>query len=297
MTDASLIGRLNWSGGMDDEGHRTYDIEWLVKVADAWLDGPVKAMQCPALPDIFSTWDWGNDIDDYAYCTPSLRCRPIVQNEATDMYVIGQTFTTKPFTKNQGNPDNPLLNPPEISGSFTKFTREATRDKNGKGIKSSSHERFKGSVTERDYSRHNVQIKMVSATLPLTTYVQYIDSVNSVSMWGLSARMVKLSNVAWTKHFYGSAWASVYYDITYEFDIDFQTFRRYIMDEGTKVLKSGGTLTNPKDFEPYLVKGQPSPVILNGSGVAATSEGAIGYLPFDLYNEQNLLLLGVPSTL
>lgn len=293
---ATLLGRLRWEGGTDEDRHRTYDIDWLVEVADAWNDGPIAAMQAPGIPSIFDFWNFGNEIDQFAYCSPKTTVKQVLTGEPSDLFIVSQTFTTKPFKKDDQSPDDPLLKPPEISGSFVKFTREATQDKDGKALKSSSFERFKGSCTERDFSRHQVSIKMPLATLPLTTYVEYIDTVNTLSMWGLSARMVKLSNVSWTRNLYGPNWALKYYDITYDFDIDFETFDRYIMDEGTKVLKSGGVVTNPKDFEPYLVKGQPAPVVLDGSGAAATSEAAIAYLQFKLYKEKNLLLLGVPTS-
>lgn len=292
---ASLLGRLKWEGGTDEEGHRTWEIDWLVEVSDAWNDGPLVALTCPGLPDPSMYWDFGNETDAAAYCSPAATCKQVVTGEPNDLYVVSQTFTTKP-RKQENDPDNPLLNAVECSGSFVRFTREATRDKDGKSLKSSSFERFKGSSVERDYSRHSIQIKMPLATLPLSTYVTYIDNVNSTSMWGLTARMVKLSNVTWARHYYGPSLSLKYFDVTYDFDIDFETFDRYIQDEGTKVLKSGGSALNPTDFEPYLVKGQPAPVILNGSGAAATSEAGIGYKQFKLYQEKNLLLLGIPTS-
>lgn len=296
---AIIHGITDFSGKQDMEGYRTYDISWLVEVDDPELDGVVVAGNAAGLPPVGTQWIIGNDSDPYAFCTPEMTIDRLNddQGELSEFFVVTQKFTTRPLKTDTTSPDNPLLLPPDVSGSFVRYTKEAYRDKDGQFLRSSSHERFTGAAVERDYSNHQVSIKINYATLPLATFLNYIHKVNNVSMWGLSARMVKLSNISWRKNYYGANYANVYYEITFDFDIEFDTFDRYVLDEGTRVLKDGGNPNNPKDFKLYTVEGQPGTVLLNGAGVAIDDVGDQFYFPFKLYQEANLLLLPIPSSL
>lgn len=292
-------GLIDFSAKQDRDGHRTYEVDWLVEVDDPYFDGPYVAANAAGLPPIGSVWVTGNDYDPYAFCTPEMKVARLNsdQGELSEFFVISQVFTTRPLNKDSQSPENPLLVPPEVSGSFVQFTREASRDKDGNPLKSSSLERFIGAAVERDYGNHQVTIKVNSATLPLATWMPYMHSVNSAALWGLSARMVKLSNVSWRRAYYGASYTSVYYEVTFDFDINFETFDRYILDEGTRVLKDGGNPEDPKDFKPFTIEGQPSNVLLDGAGKAITSLADQYYWQGKLYAEKNLLLLPIPSAL
>ena len=71
-----------------------------------------------------------------------------------------------------------------------------------------------------------------------------------------------------------------------------------MLDEGTRVLTTNGTKTNPTHFEQAKdANGENVKVLLNGAGRALTNSA----LPFSInvvfYNESNFLLLGVPPSL
>jgi len=101
-------------------------------------------------------------------------------------------------------------------------------------IKSSSHEQIRGRQVEFDNNKPSVTIRQNVAALGLSTFSQMVDTVNSVPMWGLGTRRIKLSNAPWERKYYGRC--HVYYTRTFEFDIDYKTFDRDAVDEGTKVL-------------------------------------------------------------
>lgn len=294
----TYLGRLKWSLNRDSDGHREYSVTHRVRTSSAG-DGPAIVMSTAGLPAVGSTWTQGNDNDPWAFCLPTMTVTPRVTAEPNQIWSVEQKFTTKPQNRCQDTTiEDPLDEPDRISGSFTKYTREAGKDKDGEFIRSSSHEQIRGSSVERDDSRPNVKIEKNLATLPLSIFAPMIDRVNDASLWGLSSRCVKLTNVSWARQVYGTC--SFYYTVSYEFDIQYDNFDRDIMDEGEKVLSKGGNPDDPRDFEVYKDRnGENSRVILNGAGEPwdGTGTDGPGNILVQLYHEANFLLLGLPASL
>ena len=132
--------------------------------------------------------------------------------------------------------------------------------------------------------------------LPLETFTDMINTVNDATLWGLPKRTVKLSNVSWSRVLYGTC--AFYFTVTYDFDIDFETFDRTIIDEGTRVLTKGGDKDNKNDFEVYKdVNGENTRVFLDGAGSALGDGADPVEIEIEYYKESNFLTLGIPSTL
>lgn len=292
---STLLGRLDWHGGRNREGHREYTIKWLIEAATS--DGPVVIFNTSGLPAIGSTWSFGSDLDAWAFCTPDWKAKQILTKEPNNYWALEQKFSTIPLKRCQDSSiENPLNEPDRISGSFTKYTREALRNYDGTLIKTSSHEQIRGREVERDDNRPNVTIEKNLSSHPLSTYAPMIDTVNDASLWGLDKRMIKLSNVSWTRKLYGTC--TFYYTVSYEFDINYDTFDKKLIDKGTKVLAPGGDPSKPDDFIVYKDKqGENSSVILDGAGEAWDGTGTPGEIDYEPYAESNFLLLGVPATL
>lgn len=290
-------GLTAWGLKRDDEGHRSYDAEYLVGTDDPW-DGPGLVLSTPGLPMVGNYWAIGNDVDYWAYCWPTAYVKKaFVENEPGQWWKAGYTFSTKPFKRCQDQSiDDPLNEPLRMSGSFVTKTREVMFDRYGKAIKSSSHEIIRGQIVEFDDSAPQVKIGMNLMTLPLSDFAPMIHSVNDAPLWGLSPRMVKLSNATWSRLVYGTC--NFYYTVDYDFDVNYKTFDRKAVDEGTKILASGGTLTDPRDFIAYKDKrGENSRVLLNGSGAPLTNGTTPFEIPIEYYSEANFLALGIPPTL
>lgn len=300
---ATLIGgtqgRRSWSLKRDDQGHRTYTLKQRVQVS-SHQDGPAVALACSGLPTIGSTYapTGSNDVDDWVWCSPEVDVQPVVgDGEVNEFFDITNYFTNFPLNRCQtASIENPLSEPMRLSGSFVKYTREASFDRFGYALLSSSWEQFRGNLVERDYSRPSVVIEMNLTDLPLSSFAPAIDTVNDAPLWGLSERCVKLSNITWSRKVYGTC--TYYFTVTYEFDISFSTFDKTIIDHGTKKLKPGGSKTNPKDFIRALDDlDNPIDVILDGNGNPWTNTGTSGpgiWTP-QLYDESNFLLLGIPT--
>jgi len=160
----------------------------------------------------------------------------------------------------------------------------------------SSYERIKGRDAEFDSHRPTVRIQYNTTTLPLALLSQAMNSVNDSNLWGLSRRMVKLSSVQYADNYYGTCLK--YYRITYEFDINFNTFDRYVIDEGSKKLISGGDVNNPMHFERIKdCRGENTRAPLDGVGNISTDMTNPSQLKIEYYNELNFGLLNLPATL
>lgn len=293
---AKVLGRLDWSMTRDKDGHRDYKLKWLIET-DSPLDGPVGVFNATGLPAIGSTFTFGNDVDAWAFCRPNAECSPVLTKEPNRLWTLTQNYSTRPIERDQTDEKtDPLLEPDRVSGSFVKYVKEITKDRNGDVLKTSSHELLKGPLLEFDHNRPTVKIGKSLATLPLATFSEMVDTVNDATLWGLSARMIKLSNVSWQRKYYQTS--TVYYTVDYEFDIDFTTFDRKAVDQGTKVLAAGGNANNPEDFEVYKdANGENTTILLDGNGAPLGNAASPVEIDIEYYAESDFTLLGIPTSL
>lgn len=326
LPDPNATGRqsiLDWEGSMDEEGHRTYTVKHLVKCTD-YSDGPQTVLTASGLPLIGAYWDYGNDLDGWAFCLPtrSVRMRRSLPGSKGIYWEVESTFSTRRDSKrcqDEGFED-PLLEPDRIGGSFIKYTKEVMKNRDGSRIKTSSHELIRGPQVEFDFNRPTVTIEQNVAVLGLETFAPMIDTVNDATLWGLGPRKVKLSNVSWSREVFGTC--DYYFIRTFEFDVDYNGFDREVLDEGTKVLNGHwetdqtGTGTglgstwilddidgaapnadNPQHFVRYKDRnGENTRVVLNGAGEPLAG-GSPVYVDIEYYRESNFFDLGIPSYL
>lgn len=323
-------GRIYWDASSDDEGNRTYTIRHRVRTLKD--DGPLIARNTPGLPLIGSFWNYGNEADIFATRMPGSR----VTEDTTDVnpsnvggvdykyWIIEDRFSTRPITRCQDTPiDDPLQEPDRVSGSFSRFTKEARFDIDGDAIKSSSHELVHGSEVEIDDNRPLVVIEQNRPLLELSLISSMINTVNATPLWGLPSRTIKLSNAPWSRKVFGSC--TYYYTRRLEFEINYNTWDNGDpVDEGTKVLQGKWTgnqsserqwtllqidgtdpdPANPTHFMRAIdVNHKPIHVLLDGLGKPLIDGDETSSIPLvndkgalKLYPESNFLLLGVPLT-
>lgn len=290
---ASITG-----GSRDEDGYTDYKITWLLR-GDIG-DGPANAFQCPGIPQPGSQWDTGAfgfpsgaDTDSDVWCHWDSSVKPVVSNEPGNWYNLDQRFSSKPEKRCRTNPvEDPLLEPPVITGNFAKYTEEAVYDRFGVPITNSAHEQIRGPQNEWDKNRISVKIvtNVATALLGYALPAAFMDHVNSLPMWGLGPRQVKLSAAPWELKFNGPC--ATYYKRTLDFDIRPETFDRDLLDEATKVLGGADSRwdlstgnwnaapitgypgspnpdpTNPTHFIRYVDrKGNPIKGVLDGHGM------------------------------
>jgi hypothetical protein len=299
---ASVIGIESWSSQSTNLGALRYDIAFRVETSDP-LDGPTIVMNAPGLPAIGSYWDYGNDVNQWAFCSPERRVKPLYIGERCKVWRAECIFETyNPggggFTEQRCNSttiDNPLLEPIKVSGSFLKYTRRATRDRNNKVIKNYDHSPFKGSEVDFDTGHWTVRIGMNLSALP-SPFAPSINQLNDATLWGAAPRCVKFSGAAFTRLYYGVCTA--YYFAEYDFEVNSETFDRWIQPWCYRKLKDGGNVNNPKDFEAITdEKGNPTGNILKSDGTIWDGTGSEPQIKIEKYSQTNLLLLGIPSVL
>lgn len=277
-------GFTTWSMQEDSEGHRDYNIEFKVR-ADV-TDGPFNVRNTPGLPLPGAFWQFRGDVDPVAFCKRNCQIVPEqVKDEATVLWRAGFRYSTRPDKRCQDSTfSDPLMEPMKISGSFTKYREEATVDRYLVPLRSSSHERLKGPQIEFDAGLPTVKIEQNVLNLELNLLAIAIHTVNSVPMWGLPVRCVKLSGITWQQSFYGNCFP--YYTRSFEYEINPDGFDRDVADEGTKVLMGrwerpgvyrllcvNGDVpdkNNPSHFTDFkFPNGNPGRVVLNGAGLPA----------------------------
>lgn len=297
---STVKGRIGWSMSRDEEGHRTYKVKWLVNSTSV-DDGPAHALVATDLPAVGTAWGQGNDVDTWAKCRPTQSCTFRNKNEQGFWWEVEQTFSTKPGKRCETESiASPLVEPMKISGGFSKYTEEVSKDKDDKRIQSSSHELYRGSMVEFDSNRPTVSIGKNVLTLPLSTFAPMVDTVNDNILWGLPKRCVKLSNVSWSRELYGTC--TFYYTINYEFDIRYDTFDRKVYDEGTKILNIKEMPQADKDEPAHFVRykdvnGDYSRVFLDGEGSPLKKDDDPVEIDIEYYAESNFSLLGIPTGL
>lgn len=311
----NAVGGWDRSGSRNDGGERVFKLTTVVKTTDK-NDGPQTVMFTPGLPAIGSQWNFGNDNDIWAFCTPQMNIRSLLPKEPNFFWTVEQTFSTlRRKTCDQELIEDPLLEIQKVSGGFTRFTEEISKNRFGNAIRTSSHELIRGPQVEFDRNRPTVTIEQNVASLGLSTFTDMIDKVNDATLWGLGSRKIKLSNVTWSRNIYGSC--NYYYTRTFEFEINFETFDRTVLDEGTKALRgswnalcteytadAGTDKNNPLHFTRFKdCNHENSRVILDGNGLPVTRQGTgtgtfsinAGEIDIEYYQERNFLLLGIPT--
>lgn len=224
-----------WGGGADDEGYRTYGITWIVNCGRK--DGPANVMQTPGLPLPGALWQFEDDIDVWAFCYPWMEVEHLAQKEGdpSEWWAVKQKFSTKPMKRCQDERvENPILEPPKISGGHSRYTHEATHDRHGRMILTSSLERYKGNDVEFDRNRPTFKMEQNVATLGQDVYVPMVDTVNDSPIWGFNERCVKLSTAYFERNVYGKC--GYYYTRHFEFEVNHASFDKILPDEGTRVL-------------------------------------------------------------
>jgi hypothetical protein len=263
MVAVIVPGQRSWSVSRDSEGYRTYKI--VHRVACDEGDGPNTALTAVGLPVPGQIWEFDNDYDPNAWCTPESSATPVVTNEPNMYFDVEHNFTSKPLGRDASKDrTDPLSEPPKISISFSKTTEEASHDRFGRMITNSAWEQMRGKHVEFDTGHIIVKIEQNLATVDLPSHATAYQTVNMVTLWGMPPRTVKLSNSSIEESYYtpttttttttpfGATTTSQftttttapptiasqvkYYHRNLEFEVNAKGWDRDLLDEGTKVL-------------------------------------------------------------
>lgn len=289
---AELKGRLSWTGDIDDNGHRTWGINWLVETSSV-DDGPSVVANCAGLPVAGAQWYMGNDIDGWAFCSPYMSIKQqadVTEGLWTGLWTVGQRFSTRPLQRCQTTSiSDPLAEPWKVRVAFNRAQREARRDKDNVPLVSSSFEFLRGIM--EDYGGAVVTLTRNEVALPLAGITALRFHVNDGPMWGLPARCVKLMGFESERNLYGTCY--YYYTNSYTFECNFETWDGLAVDAGTRTLVTGGTFGNLKDYRPTS---DGSTVLLDGRGRKAEQLANVAAKRAKVAKEADLFVIGVPTS-
>ncbi len=249
-------GPVSWSASIDKDGYTDYSVKF--KVSATVFEGPAAVLDASGLPVAGEVWNFGgSEADLYAYCRQDTKVSIFPSDELpATYYIVEKKFSSKPDEdrcKDQKIED-PLLEPQKVSGGFSKITEEATHDAFGRPILTSSLEQIRGAQVEFDSNRPSIKISQNVPDLQLFVISTFADCVNAYDLWGMPPRYIKLSNVSWERKFYGSCY--VYYSRNFEFDINYDSWDRVLLDEGNKALHGKWNLTTGA-WDLININGQP----------------------------------------
>ncbi len=327
-TDKPVSVTLN----RDEDGYREYKVAWIVFAQVN--EGAFDVLNCPGLPLPGSAWTFHGSPDPWVWCRPqtSVRVRADRGGDSPRAdkplpYDVEQTFSNKPEKRcHELSIEDPVLQPPKISGSYVQYQEEATLDMFGRPIVSSSWEQIRGQQVEFDANRPTVEIDMNVSIFSLPDLASRLDTLNDAVLWGLLPRMIKFSRLQWQRLVYGLCY--VYYNLRLGFDVNYKTFDRIVPDEGQKVITGhwhptqdvylidniGGLPADPMNPAHFMRAvdrtGNPITIPLDGYGRPAGTKVnytafASGLDPFCTeignvlvmkYPESNFLQMGIPST-
>ncbi len=292
-------GPRTWTLKVDEEGYREYSLTAIVKGTTA--EGPFSALRAAAERyPIGSPWVHINDdFDEWATRRPQtvITIHEEKEGDPSSWYAVEMIYTNKPSKTGRCDGDevnNPLCLPDRVSGRFVKYVEEAVsadaidyftdgvlvRSLSGGEvpIRNSAHEQIKGPGVEFERNRQRIVIEQNVLNLELDLLAELIDSVNDASLWGFPNSTVKLSDVSWSKHYYGTTtnvgangtgtgtgtdncpdYTGCYsfFKRVLEFDIDARSFDRTVFDEGTKVLNGHWSDVNSNEWVLDNIDGAP----------------------------------------
>lgn len=299
---ARWLGPIDWGLRKDDEGTRDYYLKSKVETTST-REGPAVVELCPGLPQVGSIWGFpwalSYERNEDVYCTPEMTISKIPSDgdEPSKLWIVDQTFSNR-ITEGE-RLENPLLEPAKWSGSFVNRTESRTDliaftveldefgneifisrtlevntsggpDVTGilmyRGPVNTSWEPITGKVTEFDSGGPTVEVEMNLLELPLHSLAVAYKTVNIAPMWGLPARTIKLQNISWSRKTWNSN-VTFYYTVKYEFEVNYRTWDRYALNQGTRCLigNSPGTAFKGNKFSDPLFPDLTLPVSPDGN--------------------------------
>lgn len=228
------VRTMSSEGGTDTEGNRTYVVTAQVKTS-ARGDGSIIVIAGLGL-DLTSFYAVGNESDPGAFFT-SAYATPKSKNKSLTTWTVKINYSSKAKDKvNVTQVDDPLDEPPQISGSFVEYLKIVEEDKDGVVIANTAGDPFDPPILDED-GRPTIVIVKNFAELDLPRLADYYGAVNSDPFFGLSVRTVRFSSLSWSQKYRGSG--IPYYPVSMGFEIKKDKWDIKILNRGYAVLDGG----------------------------------------------------------
>jgi len=293
---------LNSSIAWTRDWHREYTSIFQV-ITDDVADGPITVTNASGIPTYGTPYTWGNDSDQWAFAIAA-NAKLVREQDTRRVWHVTINHSTQARLRCADTQrENPLDEPPILSGSFVQFTKPAEEDKDGNPIVNVCDEPFVPAVEIND-SRDSLIIEVNTATINLSQRADARDKVNSSTIWGLAKRKVLLKQWSWRVMSYGVC--NQFINHRYEFEINTDKWNNKLHNVGFR--RKNPTPTGTEDKYLTIMDGRdqprhlPTPLTLDGDINDLAGGGSPVYLEdpdgFEIYKEYDLTSLpGIPNPL
>jgi hypothetical protein len=212
---------LKVSESIDKKFNRSYAADY--QVIASQTEGPNAVLDAEGVPAYGSSFVWYEDSDAWAFCD-SAKAAPQEEilydlgdgPEPCRKWIVSVTWSTVSSERSKNDPrNNPTEDPPVLGGSFLGESEVVFRDKDDVPIANSAGEPYEQLPTVLG-NTDTLTMSYNTATIDLYQRSQMIGKVNSVGLWGLNERQVKLVRWNW-KPLYAGELAYIKHD--FEFHI------------------------------------------------------------------------------
>jgi len=222
MTAPISAKKLSSVLSIDAKNHRTYTSKH--QVIGDYRTGPLSINDWVGVP-YGSFYSWYDDFDLWAFCNSVKIGDPVrIANadgraEELAKWIVTTVHSTVPSggsndPQNNISRDNPIDDPPVISGSFSPFFKPVHRDKDGAQIMNTAKHPYTPPV-EDEFDHLTLNISYNTANINLANWAAFRSTVNSTGIWGLEARQVKLKRWGWKIQYAGDQFAFIKHDFEF----------------------------------------------------------------------------------
>jgi hypothetical protein len=274
-------------GGIDPQWHRTYRRAWRVITDGPYAIGPLGARQ--SIPVFFgqpyvleTPGGVLVEYDNYAFATKiDAQIDPDCNDDSS--WVV--TVDYAPYDPTQF-PENPLNHPLKISWGENRFDQPCIVDRNGNPVINSAGDYFDPPITIDD-SRPTLRIVRNEQQYSPTYALSWKDTLNTDSFFGFPPLSVKMSTPLGELEY--NPICGFYYVVTYQFEINPNGWKKWILDQGMRQIVSGVKQKILDDQGEDI----SSPALLDGTGVKLQTGGSPVAIPFEVYQEADYGMLGL----
>ena len=249
---ASAARKVRVSASVDNKFNRTYTGIYQV-IADL-SDSPLTVFQAFGIPEWGSSFIWDTDYDLWAFAqgyTADPVERIIYLGRDCWKWEVKVTWSSVSTERAKADPrNNPLDDPPVISGSFLGERVAAIRDKDGDPIVNAASEPYLDSPPTIIGNTDTLRISYNTATINLAQRTKYVGTVNSAAIWGLKKRQALLSRWDW-RILYAGDLAYIAHD--FEFQIKYELTPTDNVCVGPTNVEGWYTILPNRGYSPYKI--------------------------------------------
>lgn len=188
-------------------------------------------------------------------------------------------------------PIDPTMWIPRVSWTFAQFTRTVDFEAGtGEAITNAAKDPYDPGI-QADDSRPVLQIVRNELGFDINLADEYRDTINDAPFWGFPAKAVKCSCIT-ANWLYNADIACWYWEVTYEFHFNRDTWDYTVINQGFRELDSSGTKKRAILDDYGVPVSKPWPLDDNGVAIQPGSSTPIGAFDFQIYKKKDFSNFG-----